>query len=217
MTQAQTPPTAKPAKGRTASLKNRWLDADPDQRLALIVEAALGLLDGEGPDAVTMRRVAGRIGIGAMTLYTYVDGQHGLRLAITRAGFDQLNGCCEDACTLETTGDWSGGAKAYLRFALEHPHLYRLMFDTPMSEDELDLLSGGFEPFLAMVTERMAETGLTGDELAREARAAAGRHWIGLHGLAMLAISNRLQVLEGSLDEVLDDLLPHISPTLPGA
>jgi len=41
----------------------------------LIIETALDLLRRRGPQDVTMRRVAARLGVGAMTLYTYIDGQ----------------------------------------------------------------------------------------------------------------------------------------------
>ena len=75
-----------------------------------------------------------------------------------------------------------------------------------------DLLEGGFEPFLERVMERLATKGLSGAALRREALAAAGRHWIALHGLAMLANSGRLHVLESDLDTLLDDLLPRVAP-----
>jgi AcrR family transcriptional regulator len=40
-----------------------------------VVDAAIGLADGEGLDAVTMRRVAQLVGAAPMTLYTYVPGK----------------------------------------------------------------------------------------------------------------------------------------------
>lgn len=43
--------------------------------VATVTEAAVRLADAEGLDAVTMRRLAGDLGIGAMTLYSYVPGR----------------------------------------------------------------------------------------------------------------------------------------------
>lgn len=40
-----------------------------------VTRAAVALADREGLDAVTMRRVAEELGVGAMTLYTYVPGR----------------------------------------------------------------------------------------------------------------------------------------------
>lgn len=47
----------------------------PGLRLDEIVAAAVELADAEGIEAVSMRRVAERLGIGTMSLYTYVPGK----------------------------------------------------------------------------------------------------------------------------------------------
>ncbi|MER5783420.1 TetR/AcrR family transcriptional regulator [Streptomyces mobaraensis] len=49
----------------------------PQQRLNIdtVVAVAIGLADADGLDAVTMRRVAQRLGVVPMTLYTYVPGK----------------------------------------------------------------------------------------------------------------------------------------------
>jgi len=160
-----------------------------------------------------MRRVAGRLGIGAMTLYTYFDSQEALWRAMVRRGFEMLRERCDSASTLHTSAGWRGGARSYLQFALDNPNLYKLMFDTPMAADDSDLLEGGFEALLDKVRHRFAEQGLDAAELERSARRAAGRYWIALHGLAMLAIAGRLGVLGDDIDTLLDDLLPRIAPT----
>src|ERR1700749_3961881 len=43
-----------------------------------IVDAALAVLKSEGPDAVTMRRVAAALDTGAASLYVYVPHRDGL-------------------------------------------------------------------------------------------------------------------------------------------
>lgn len=43
--------------------------------LAAVVERAIALADAEGLEAVTMRRLADQVGVGAMTLYGYVPGK----------------------------------------------------------------------------------------------------------------------------------------------
>lgn len=196
----------------------RWSKADFDERRTLIVDAALALLHRHGAKGVTMRRVAARLGVGAMTLYTYVKGQEELHRSMVRHGFEMLHGCCRASAAdrdLSQPLGWRAGAKAYVNFGLEHPNLYRLMFDTPISEQNLDLLQGGFQPLLDRVIDQLASrSGLTGDALSSQARAAAGRYWIALHGLTTLAIAGRLTVLEGTLDQILDDLLLRVAPVV---
>jgi len=205
------PPTA--SQTDPAAPSQAWLRAEPEQRREMIVETAMQLLGREGPAAVTMRRVAASLGVGTMTLYTYLDGQRALHREMVRRGFEMLNRGCRAHSTVEQDGSWRGGARYYLQFAIDHPNLFRLMFDTPLPEGDDDLLRGGFQPLLERVMERLRKRKqLRGHALEREARRQAGRYWLGVHGLAMVAISNRLSVLEGDLDELLDDLLPHIAP-----
>jgi AcrR family transcriptional regulator len=47
----------------------------PKLSVDAVVDAAIALADDAGLDAVTMRAVAARLGVSAMTLYTYVPGK----------------------------------------------------------------------------------------------------------------------------------------------
>ncbi|MFP4224450.1 MAG: TetR/AcrR family transcriptional regulator [Phycisphaeraceae bacterium] len=191
-------------------LEQQWRQADFDRRREMIIDVALRLLHQRGRKAVAMRRVAARLGVGTMTLYTYVDSQRTLHREMVRRGFDMLNQRGRASSTLGTPAGWRGGARAYLDFALEHPNLYKLMFDTPLPEDDLDMLQGGFQTLLDRVREVRSQQGEPASET--EINRAAGRFWIALHGLASLAIAGRLSVLEGDLDDLLDDLLVRIAP-----
>ena len=58
---------ATPAKGQRGPKQTLTVDA--------VVAAAVALADAEGLDAVTMRALAGKLGIAPMGLYTYVPGR----------------------------------------------------------------------------------------------------------------------------------------------
>jgi AcrR family transcriptional regulator len=64
------------------SLKLLWGRNEPSARgprpgltVERIVEAAIELADAEGLEAASMRRVAERLGVGAMSLYRYIPGK----------------------------------------------------------------------------------------------------------------------------------------------
>ena len=60
----------------------------PKQRLTLdqVLDAAMDLADSDGIDKLTMRALATKLGVGAMSLYTYVPGREELfELMIDRA------------------------------------------------------------------------------------------------------------------------------------
>ncbi|HEX6401088.1 MAG TPA: TetR/AcrR family transcriptional regulator C-terminal domain-containing protein [Actinomycetota bacterium] len=88
-----------------------------------VIEAALRLMDHEGLEAVTMRRVAREVGVEAMSLYHHVEDKD-----------DLLDGICEQVMTEfrypERTGDWAEdcrrAARAWRRLLKDHPNVMRL-------------------------------------------------------------------------------------------
>ncbi|MEV7097263.1 TetR/AcrR family transcriptional regulator [Amycolatopsis sp. NPDC051045] len=51
------------------------LGRKPGLRLDQVVSAAIEVADADGPDSLSMRRVADQLGVGTMTLYRYVPGK----------------------------------------------------------------------------------------------------------------------------------------------
>ncbi len=192
-----------------------WAGADATHRREMIVAAAMDLLHRRGPREVTVRRVARKLGVAAMTLYTYFPSHEALRREMTRRGFAMLHDYCRRHNTLGTPRGWRGGACAYVRFAVENPNLYDLMFSLPYTastDEDLVILEGGFSQLRDRVRARFAQRGATGRDLESRSRMAAGRYWVALHGLASLAVAGRLSVLGHKLEAVMDDLLPRVQP-----
>lgn len=203
------------AAPRSTTLTRRWRHAEPDDRRRLIVEVALDLLQRRGLEHVTMRRVAHRLGIGAMTLYTYVDGQDALRRELTRRGFEMIHDTCERyGKARQPDGGWIEGARTYLDFARQNPRLYELMFSIPLTSTPADreIFDAGFQPLIDLVKQRLSARQLPPDELDLLAHKQAAVYWVGLHGLATLAIAGRLDCPECRPDDLLVDLLDRIAP-----
>lgn len=71
-----------------------------------IVDSAVAVADAEGLAALTMRRVAARIGVGAMTLYGYVPGKPELiELMVDRVA----GATYDDGPDPAELGDWRAG------------------------------------------------------------------------------------------------------------
>jgi AcrR family transcriptional regulator len=88
-----------------------------------VVEAALRLMDEEGLEAVTMRRVAREVGVEAMSLYNHVEDKE-----------DLLDGVCEHVMSgfefPQVSEDWAEncrrGARAWRQLLRRHPNVMRL-------------------------------------------------------------------------------------------
>src|SRR4051812_33053512 len=94
-----------------------------------IVAAARELLEAEG--SVSMRRLADRLGIKAPSLYKHVRDKRALEAALISDAFLEAAERFERAADIDELG------AAYRAFALDHPHLYRLMFEGRLPRERL--------------------------------------------------------------------------------
>jgi AcrR family transcriptional regulator len=104
-----------------------WRAADREGRTGLsvdrIVATAIEIADGDGLPALSMRRVAERLGVGAMSLYTYVPGKGELLDLM----IDQVLG---EPDRPELPGDWRSRlahvARSNLALYRRHPWLLQV-------------------------------------------------------------------------------------------
>ncbi len=152
-------------------------ESELSPRAQEIVRAARELLEEEGSDALSMRRLGARLGIQAPSIYKHLPDKRALENALVSDGFEQLS--VEFASALDGADDPVGAlGAAYRAFAHRHPHLYRLM-----TERELDRanLARGVEDRAA----RPLYEALGSDQdLARAAFAFA-------HGMTILELNDR--------------------------
>jgi AcrR family transcriptional regulator len=93
-----------------------------------IVDAAWRLLDRDGLDAVSLRRVAGELGVTAPALYAHIDGKDDLLTAIGDREFEELRKSIEpptDASALRAIEAMVGG---YVQFSIDRPNAFQLLF-----------------------------------------------------------------------------------------
>jgi AcrR family transcriptional regulator len=103
----------------------------PGLSVATIVRAAIDLADAEGLVALSMRRIAAALGVGAMSLYRYVPGKSELVDLMVDEVYR------EDIATAEAlAGDWRARLEAYGRqewaLYLRHPWMLQIAQGRPM-------------------------------------------------------------------------------------
>ncbi len=148
-----------------------------DRRRAEVVAAAAAILEESGPDAVTMRAIADRLGIRAPSLYRQFPDKRAIEVALIAGGFDDQAAAFE-AATKTDEPPARAIARVYRAWALAHPHRYRLMTERPLPREELP---EGLEARTAAPVLRA----FGGDV----DRARAG--WALAHGLTSLEVAGR--------------------------
>jgi AcrR family transcriptional regulator len=156
--------------------------APTSARLDQIVAAARDLLEREGPDGLTMRRLAGRLGMQAPSLYKHVADKDELEVLLIEWALRDQGAATHEA----VDGLPRGGSKrralealarAYRGWALAHPHLYRLATQGPLPRERLP---EGLEAWAAEPVVRVAGS---------EAKARAT--WAFAHGMTILELDAR--------------------------
>ncbi len=161
---------------RIATIVSQGKPEPLSPRAQEVVAAARALLEEEGPDALSMRRLADRLGIRAPSIYKHLPDKRALENAIISSAFEEQATAFEGA--LATADPLASIAAAYRRFALDHPHLYRLMTERPLDRDRL---APGVEERAAAAVRAAVD----GDvDVARAAFAFA-------HGMAILELNGR--------------------------
>lgn len=166
-----------------------------DLRRALLEEAVRTIRD-DGVSALTLRAVGERLGVSRTALYRHFADKSGLLHAVAEEGFRRLGDALDVAWTHAGTGvpGFEEMGRAYVRFALDNPAHYRVMFGVWSSREHDDpaLWAAGTRAFQLLVD---ALAALQRDGVARRDQppdAVALYVWATVHGIATLAIDGRL-------------------------
>jgi len=102
-----------------------------------VVDAAAGIADAEGLEAVTLARVAGELGVRAPSLYNHVDGRDDVLRAIAVRGVRELTSALREAAVGRSSADaLTAAARAYRAYARAHPGRYAATVAAPTRGDE---------------------------------------------------------------------------------
>ena len=167
-----------------------------DLRSAL-VEAGVKALEGTDAEAISLRELARSVGVSATAVYRHFPDKNALLAALADAGIARLGEAqriASDAAGGGAAG-FAATGRAYVRFALAHPALFRLAFThggyaaapTQSSDEASRMLRGYAEQFGGADAERLTL-----------------QAWAVAHGLAMLMLDGRLPPDDALIDRVLD-------------
>lgn len=102
-----------------------------------VADAAVAVVEDDGLDALTLGRVAARLGVRTPSLYNHVDGLGDVRRRVTVRAIEAV-GAALQAATVGRSGSDAlrAMAEAYRRFALDHPGLYAATVPTTEVDDD---------------------------------------------------------------------------------
>jgi AcrR family transcriptional regulator len=183
-----------------------------DLRRALLAEA-LRTIQEEGVETLTLRSVGANLGVSRTALYRHFADKSALLGAVAAEGFRMLREALVDAVAKapDPLSGFEAQGRAYVRFAIEHPSHYRVMFggvggsrsDHPEAVQEG---AGAFGALVGLLVTLQAQ-GLArpGDPLP-----LARFIWSTVHGVAMLAIDGQWEHEHADVNALVEFVIQRI-------
>jgi len=156
---------------------------------ALLTSAA-EILESEGPDALSVRRIAAAANVAPMGVYNHFDSKNGIIEALFMQGFDRLRDALAGIADIDDPYEaLREGGRRYRALALAHPMAYQLMFMRTIpgyepSEHALEVAARAFDALVAAVERAMAAGVLAPADAGETAHVI----WASVHGWVSLEL-----------------------------
>ena len=160
----------------------------------MVLAAALQIIDTDGADGLSMRRLARALGRDPMILYRHAPNKAALLDGVAEMVLAQLQ---VDSADPDWAGQLRAVARDYRKLALTHPHVVPLLVTRPLATP-LGLRPRGTVRPLERILDLLTRAGFSGPDALHIYRALFGF----LHGHVL----NELQELVENPEET-DDLL----------
>lgn len=184
-----------------------------------VLAAAAEAVAARGPDGLNLRELARGLGVTHTAPRHHFGDKKGLLTALAAQGYRLLAG------RLSAAGDdFLEAGVAYVRFALDHPGHFAVMFRPDLvHNDDADLIAARVRARTALVAGATAHAGATGRQVQVSPTQGATLPpyallaWSSAHGLAQLALGGALGAMGmGTSKEDLTTLarqsLQHLAP-----
>lgn len=172
-----------------------------DLRAALIEEGLKRLKDGPA-EALSLREVARNVGVSATAVYRHFPDKQALLRALTDVGGDKIAEAFRTAMAKVNPGKdaFNEMGRAYVRFALANPSLFKLMMAPdvrrgPTGEPD----SRGMQMLASALNELSG-----GKKSSQEQYILRLQAWSIVHGLAMLMLDGLVPADDKIIDQVLE-------------
>jgi AcrR family transcriptional regulator len=181
-----------------------------------LLEAAAEILETEGPDALSVRRIAAAAGVAPMGVYNHFDSKSGIVDALFIQGFERLAAAINAAA--DTSDPYEAlreSGRSYRSLALAHPMVYQLMFLRTVpgyepTDHALEVAGAAFNSLVASVQRAMA-AGVIADG---PPDVTARLIWASIHGWVSLELLGIGEVDDqgAGFDRVCKSMLAGLSP-----
>lgn len=170
-----------------------------------IIAAALQIAAESGIEAVTARAIGERLKSSARPVFTVLQNMDEVISGVTAAAKKMYNKYIQEGLTEEIR--FKGVGKQYIKFAMEQPKLFQLLFMSEQSSNpdinNISFFDENYEDILASITDAYG--------VDREAALSLYQHlWIYTHGIAALCATKTLKFSAEEISGLMTDVFKSL-------
>jgi len=169
-------------------------------RQELLDHAAL-LIEGDGLESLTLRKVAKGIGVSHMAPYRHFPDKAAIIAALAEQGFKALKRAMEEAAATEDApkAQITALGLAYVQHSISHPAQFRAMFREHKGDfPDLDAASAASFGVLIGAMARGVDSDVLNQADPEQLALTA---WTTVHGLATLLVDGFLRTEDSKIDD----------------
>ena len=181
-----------PSRSSTPARRETYHHGDLKRALT---SAALSLVAEKGPKGFTLTEAARRAGVSAAAPYRHFTDKAELLATVAEQGFLELHADLSAAADVasEPKARVIELGRAYVRWAVNHPDYYQVMFGAEIAKEGHPTLAVAAEQAFGDLLDAIARCQEAGIVEGADPREVAGPLWSLVHGVASLAIGGDLR------------------------
>ncbi|MEE1296626.1 MAG: TetR-like C-terminal domain-containing protein [Bifidobacterium sp.] len=164
-----------------------------------MLDGAFAIVRESGPDALTARALAGGLGCSVKPIFDAYDSMEDLRHAVWERADNLYNERLRAAMAEDAATPYKASGKAYVDFARDEPHLFRMLFMRAISPEEREAQEANVEPVLEVLMRQLHVDHETAQRFHFEV-------WTGVHGLATMVATGYADPDDDLVERFLTDL-----------
>lgn len=162
---------------------------------SVLIATGVEMLAEGGADALSLRALARRAGVSHNAPYQHFADKEALMAAIAEQGFlilaDYIDGSQAGSNPVHVQQRLLAAGQSYVRFALEHPHHFQIMFG-PRSHSAYPELSTAARAAFNRLAQIVIDGQRAGGLRDGDPREPATAVWLAVHGLSALLIAEKI-------------------------
>jgi AcrR family transcriptional regulator len=191
----------------------RRSDHSRDEIRAMAIDAAAKLVETNGYQSLTARKVAAKIGYTVGTLYHVFRNFDDLVMNLNAQTIDEMAALIQSQAKKKRNPEARirAMAECYVKYATDHPDRWRLVFEhvPPRSMPTPAKMKERRDVMFEMVADNLRD--ISPHRLPNEVAHTATSLWSGIHGICILALTGKLYLGGAfSMVKLIDTLIDSV-------